>query len=110
MAISGNIYHILAKFISMVFPIIALVLILIKVIAHFLNARDKPILKIIYISMAILSIFIFFKVTKLNISIPLDMIPNKWSDFDFWSKMWKENIEKFEYVLYMKNTELIFII
>ena len=60
-------------------------------------------LKIIYISMAIISIFIFFKVTKLNISIPLDMIPNKWSDFDFWSKMWKENIEKLQYVLYMKK-------
>ena len=31
------------------------------------------------------------------------MIPNKWSDFDFWSKMAKEYKEKFEYVLYMKK-------
>lgn len=103
MAISGGIYHNFAKVFAMVFPIIALVLILIKVITHFFNAKRKPVLKIIYISMAIISIFIFFKVTKLNISIPLDMIPNKWSDFDFWSKMWKENIEKLQYVLYMKK-------
>ena len=53
--------------------------------------------------MAIASVFIFFKITNIKISIPLDMIPNKWSDFDFWSKMGKEYKEKFEYVLYMKK-------
>lgn len=31
------------------------------------------------------------------------MIPNKWSDFNFWSNMWDEYKEKFEYVLYMKK-------
>ena len=103
MAIDGGIYHGFAKVFSMVFPIIALVLILIKVITYFFKAKRKPILKVIYISMAIITIIIFFKVTKFNISIPLDMIPNKWSDFDFWSKMWKENIEKLQYVLYMKK-------
>ncbi len=103
MAVNGGIYHNFAKVFSMVFPIIALVLILIKVITYFFRAKRKPVLKIIYISMAIITVFIFFKVTKLNISIPLDMIPNKWSDFDFWSKMWKENIEKLQYVLYMKK-------
>ena len=39
------------------------------------------------------------------------MIPNKWSDFDFWSKMGKEYKEKFEVcTLYEKVMELIFII
>ncbi|MFR5403889.1 MAG: hypothetical protein ACLTGX_12430 [Clostridium sp.] len=53
--------------------------------------------------MALTFVFIFFKVTNIKISIPLDMIPNKWSDFDFWSKMGKEYKEKIEYVLYMKK-------
>ena len=48
-------------------------------------------------------LFIFFKVTDIKISIPLDMIPNKWSNFEFWSKMGKEYKEKFEYVMYMKK-------
>ena len=103
MAVSGGIYHSFAKVFSMVLPIIALVLILIKVITYFFKAKRKPVLKIIYISMAIITVAIFFKITKLNLSIPLDMIPNKWSDFDFWSKMWKENTEKLQYVLYMKK-------
>lgn len=103
MAISGNIYYMLAKFIALMFPIIALVLILIKVITSLFKSRNKPVLVILYILMTIASVFIFFKITNIKISIPLDMIPNKWSDFDFWSKMGKEYKEKFEYVLYMKK-------
>lgn len=103
MAISGNIYYIIAKFIALIFPIITLVLILIKVITSLFKSRNKPVLVSLYILMAIAFIFIFFKITNIKISIPLDMIPNKWSDFDFWSKMGKEYKEKFEYVLYMKK-------
>ena len=103
MAISGNIYYMLAKFIALMFPIIALVLILIKVISSLFKSRNKPVLVILYILMTIASVFIFFKITNIKISIPLDMIPNKWSDFDFWSKMGKEYKEKLEYVLYMKK-------
>lgn len=103
MAISGNIYYMLAKLIALMFPIIALVLILIKVIASLFKSRNKPVLVILYILMTIASVFIFFKITNIKIAIPLDMIPNKWSDFDFWSKMGKEYKEKFEYVLYMKK-------
>ena len=103
MAISGNIYYIIAKFIALIFPIITLVLILIKIITSLFKSRNKPVLVSLYILMAIASVFIFFKITNIKISIPLDMIPNKWSDFDFWSKMTKEYKEKFEYVLYMKK-------
>lgn len=103
MAISGNIYYMLAKLIALMFPIIALVLILIKVIASLFKSRNKPVLVILYILMTIASVFIFFKITNIKIAIPLDMIPNKWSDFEFWSNMGKEYKEKFEYVLYMKK-------
>lgn len=103
MAISGNIYYMVAKFIALMFPIIALALILIKVITSLFKSRNKPVLVILYILMTIASVFIFFKITNIKISIPLDMIPNKWSDFDFWSKMGKEYKEKLEYVLYMKK-------
>ena len=103
MGINGNIYYMIAKFIALIFPIIALVLILIKIITSLFKSRNKPVLVILYILMTITFIFIFFKVTNIKISIPLDMIPNKWSDFDFWSKMGKEYKEKFEYVLYMKK-------
>ena len=104
MAINGEIYYIIAKTIAMIFPILALVLILIKIIVNSLKSRNKPVLVLLYLIMFMASVFIVFKITKINISIPLDMIPNKWSDFDFWSKMWKEYSEKVQYVMYMKKS------
>ena len=104
MAINGGIYYIIAKTIAMIFPVLALILILIKIIVSAFKSRNKPVLLLLYLIMFISSIFIMFKITKINISIPLDMIPNKWSDFDFWSKMWKEYSEKIQYVMYMKKS------
>lgn len=104
MAISGGIYYMLAKAIAMIFPILALILILIKIIVSAFKSKNKPILLGIYIIMSIASVFIVFKVTKIHISIPLDIIPNKWSDFDFWSKMLKEYYDKIQYVMYMKKS------
>ena len=104
MAINGGIYYIIAKTIAIIFPILALILILIKIIISIIKSRKKPILVVIYLFMIITSIFIVFKITNIKISIPLDMIPNKWSDFDFWSKMWKQYSEKIQYIMYMKKS------
>lgn len=104
MAINGGIYYIIAKTIAIIFPILALILILIRIIISIIKSRKKPILVVIYLFMIITSIFIVFKITNIKISIPLDMIPNKWSDFDFWSKMWKQYSEKIQYVMYMKKS------
>lgn len=104
MAINGGVYYMLAKAIAMIFPILALILILIKIVVSAFKSRNKPILLGIYIIMSMLSVFIVFKVTKVHISVPLDVIPNKWSDFDFWSKMWEDYIDKIQYVMYMKKS------
>ena len=103
-AINGEGYYIVSKSIAMIFPILALILILIKIIVSAFKSRTKPILLGIYIIMSIASIFIVFKVTKIHISVPLDIIPNKWSDFDFWSAMWTEYLDKIQYVMYMKKS------
>lgn len=104
MAINGGIYYLIAKSIVMIFPILALILILVKIVITAFKSRNKPVLLVLYMGMCIVSIFIVFKVTKIHISIPLDMIPNKWSDFEFWGKMWEEYKEKIQYVMYMEKT------
>lgn len=65
MAINGNVYILhRSKFISLIFPVITLVLILIKIIASLFKSKNKPVLVSIYILMAIASLFIFFKYYK----------------------------------------------
>ena len=102
-AIGGGVYYSIAKFASLLFPIVALILILIRVIVQAIKISQKPVFLAIYIIISLAIIFSFFKITNINIKISLDLIPNKWSDFDFWTKLWKEYIDKFEYIVYMKK-------
>lgn len=101
--IKGGIYYTVSKMMSMIIPIIILILLLSKVGINLLKERRKPVLFIIYLAVAFAIIIIFFKITNIKIQIPLDMIPNKWSDFDFWGELWDEFTKKIEYVIYMKK-------
>ena len=85
--IKGGIYYTVSKMMSMIIPIIILILLLSKVGINLLKERRKPVLFIIYLAVAFAIIIIFFKITNIKIQIPLDMIPNKWSDFDFWGEL-----------------------
>lgn len=101
--IDGGIYHMIAKVIVMIVPLIALLLILIKIVVSSLKVKNKPVLILSYVLMFLLSIFIVLKVSNIKLNIPLDMLPNKWSDFSFWGKMIGEYAERFEVVMYMKK-------
>ena len=96
-------YYNFARFSMMILPLIILIFILVKMIKEIRNNKRKPVLAVIYLLITALLAFIFVKITKLSITIPVDMLPNKWSDFDFWTNLYKEKKELFREFLYMKK-------
>lgn len=103
MSVNNNIYYYIANFFTALLPMIILMIVIITFIKEIFINRDKPILSIIYLSILAVFIFVFFKISNYSISIPLDILPNKWSDFDYWGQLIKEYMEKFKYLLYMKK-------
>lgn len=43
------------------------------------------------------------------VEIPLDYIPTKWSDFSFWTSLWKEKIEAVKLLWEMPKTDLDYV-
>ncbi|GAA0738768.1 ABC transporter permease [Clostridium oceanicum] len=101
--VDGALYYNFAKYISLLFPLIIAVIIIFKILKRAYIVRRKPVQLGIYLILSICTLLLFMKITNFRIKIPLDMIPNKWSDFEFWDKLWKESTQKYEYVLYMKK-------
>lgn len=101
--LSGKLYYNLAKNISLLLPTLALSIVLFKLLKKVYRDRRKPLKIILYIISTLIIIFLFTKIININIEIPLDMLPNKWSDFEFWSILFKEYKEKYEYVINMKK-------
>lgn len=40
------------------------------------------------------------------VQIPYDYIPEKWSDFTFWTELWKEKTDSMEYLMKIEKSIL----
>ena len=99
--VDNKIYYNFSKFCVLVLPAIILVFIEFKLFKKALQAKNKYILKSLYIILILILLIIFIKV--INIKIPLEMLPNEWSDFKFWGELYKTYVKKIKNFLYMKK-------
>lgn len=88
-----------ASVISGILPIIMLLTILIPLIKFVLANRRQPEQFILYSVLAIVYTGVFLWITNFEFQYPTDMIPSKWSDFSFWSSLYKEKIDDIEILL-----------
>lgn len=102
-AVSNSVYYSISKTIIGIFALVILFSIFVLIIKEMKNFKDKPIIKILYGFLAIILSKVFLIITKMKLSIPVELLPNQWSDFDFWSEFYKEYSEKFRYIVYMKK-------
>lgn len=101
--VNSTVYYNLGKMCTSLLPLIILLIIVWSDLKKAIEIKDRPVLFIFSIMMIIVWIIAFFCITRYKISIPVDILPNKWSDFDYWSKFFQECMDKIKYVIYMKK-------
>lgn len=101
--VNSTVYYNLGKMCTSLLPLIILLIIVWSDLKKAIEIKDRPVLFIFSIMMIIVWIIAFFCITRYKISIPVDILPNKWSDFDYWSKFFQECMDKVKYVIYMKK-------
>ena len=101
--VNSTVYYNLGKMCTSMLPLIILLIIVWSALKKAIEIKDRPVLFIFSIMMIIVWINAFFCITRYKISIPVDILPNKWSDFDYWSKFFQECMDKVKYVIYMKK-------
>ena len=101
--VNSTVYYNLGKMCTSMLPLIILLIIVWSALKKAIEIKDRPVLFIFSIMMIIVWIIAFFCITRYKISIPVDILPNKWSDFDYWSKFFQECMDKVKYVIYMKK-------
>ena len=101
--VNSTVYYNLGKMCTSLLPLIILLIIVCSDLKKAIEIKDRPVLFIFSIMMIIVWIIAFFCITRYKISIPVDILPNKWSDFDYWSKFFQECMDKIKYVIYMKK-------
>lgn len=109
--IDNRVYYNMSNIFIMILPFIIFMILIVTFIREILKVKRKPILCLIYIIITIVFFAIFIKILGIEIKIPYDIIPNKWSDFGYWGDLFDTYKNKFETVMYMKkyNMDIILI-
>lgn len=101
--IDNRIYYNIANVFILMLPFIIFIMLLVIFIKEIISVKRKPVLFSIYIIITIIFFAIFIKILGIEMKIPYDIIPNKWSDFDYWGELFTKYKEKIETLMYMKK-------
>lgn len=102
-SISNSVYYSISNAIVSIFSLVIFFLTLIMIIKEMITFKEKPIIKILYVVFALIFLKLFLIISKVKVGIPVELLPNQWSDFDYWSEFYKQYSEKFRYIIYMKK-------
>ena len=86
---------------SLILPLIIEFMIIINMFKLIKAQKNKLVKKIILIMFLFLFIYFFYLIVNVKFKINYNIIPNEWSDFDYWGEMITD--------YYQRNRELLFI-
>lgn len=101
--VDNRIYYNIANVFTLILPFIIFIILLVVFIREVNKVKRKPVLWVIYIIATVIFFAIFIKIIGIEMKIPYDIIPNKWSDFDYWGELFTTYREKIEALMYMKK-------
>lgn len=68
--------------------------------------QKRPVWKAVVAALGFTLAVSFFLLLKEQINIPDDYIPTRWSDFSFWTELWKQKQEAIRLLFQMPKTDL----
>ncbi|MFQ9108328.1 MAG: hypothetical protein ACLR5Q_04395 [Coprococcus sp.] len=87
-------------------PALILILVVIRGIRFLMVNRYRPFwLAAGFVGLAVM-IMVFFAICQAKPSIPADMIPNTWSDFDFWGEKITTFKNSIQHILFIDKSEV----
>ena len=98
---TNKFYKETSNLMSLILPLIIEFMIIINILKLIKAQKNKLVKKIILIMFLFMFIYFFYLIVNVKFKINYNIIPNEWSDFDYWRKM----ITKY----YERNRELLFI-
>ena len=99
------IYDRLSVFLTWLVPAAALILILAMAASRIWQSRRFPFRLLLYILALIIVLFVFRLICGQRFSFPVDLIPSRWSDFDFWGETLTTFKSSMAHILFMDKSD-----
>lgn len=100
-AVNFGLYRTWAKAVAMILPCILGASIFFQMIRKACAFRHRPVKLFKLLLLLIAFCILFFWITEFLPDIPKEMIPSRWSDFEFWTELWEQ--KKAEILLLLRG-------
>ena len=100
------VYQRLAAFFMFLLPALILITVIFRGVGYLLRNRYRPFWLIAGIIGMAAMLTAFFVICQAKPSIPADMIPNTWSDFDFWGEKITTFKNSIQHILFIGKSEV----
>lgn len=101
-----RIYQQLSAFFVMLIPAILMICVAARGVAGLLKHRRRP-FRFALVCMVLPAVFfLFFRIFQISPSVPANLIPNTWSDFDFWEEKIAELTAAIQHLLFQSKSEI----
>lgn len=93
-------YTAVARFSALLVPFIVFIIIIFKGISCMVKSSRKPFIALIYLGITAAAVIMYIVLSEFKFHIPENFIPNKWSDFSFWSNLFETQANQIKNVFY----------
>lgn len=101
-----QIYQRINTFLIYLIPALILIILMIRCLAVIIGNFYRPVRLILSVIITAILFVLFFIICGVTPSIPVDLIPNRWSDFEFWSKVISSVKDSIYHILYISKAEI----
>ena len=95
----------ISGFFVLLVPVIVCRIVLRKFYQHY-QMQQEQIWKMATAAAALVLLVLAVLFIRQWVQIPYDYIPEKWSDFTFWTELWKEKTDSMEYLMKIEKSIL----
>lgn len=96
-----KLYKDFAGFFSMILPMCIIILSALTFLKKGKQEKERPVIYLLYWTSAIFTFMVGWKLCGFHLSIPKSMIPNQWSDFEFWQKLFQDYVKEVRQLSYI---------
>ena len=101
-----SVYVRLGKVMEYLVLIFVMVIFIWLTVCRIIELRRKPVRLIIICALSAVIFIAFFRIFDVDPQIPADMIPNRWSDFDFWGEKIGTLVSSIRHMLFSGKNEV----
>ncbi len=100
---TNSVYYSISNLMTLVLPIIMACIIINKMFKLIRINKNKPIKKILLILLTLVFIYFLYLILNIKFKINYNLIPNEWSDFDYWGDLISKYSERNRELLFSKK-------